>query len=380
MFKKFRLIYVPFIPQSQTINWIDRCVNQLNKKNIQASILDLSDQYWPKFYTHFFQKKLHKYIFLKYIPLIHKNFSSRANLILNSLIFSISNKVKRRKTVVISSIFNNQLIDFIAFSNPNLVIGDACDYLNKEATIAMQKNSHIIVTNSKPILTLHQKNHSDVRLISAGYFSKNEVKRIRENCTFREKTIIFIGTIDWRLDIEFVIQVMKKLPKYKFVFYYTETFSISGSKKTHTAKKNLKAKKLWKKLTQQSNFQGIKIVSQQDLSKEKIKAAVGIIAYTSKGLFNRYCHPIKFYNYLALGIHIVSKPLKSVSEYNLSYVSFTDDVDDYCKEIEFFSKSKLSLVQQKEAFNLSLTQTIDKKTEDLRKIVYEYDNGKYLDV
>jgi hypothetical protein len=364
------VLYVPFITQSQTINWISRCVDVFNDKGISAKLLDLYKINWEGIFPHFFEDKNENILkYTKYIAFIRFSFIYRANVKLNLFFYFLKNFLSQKRIVLISSVFDQNFIQIIHFVRPSLVIGDACDYFQLNLIKSMYDYCDVILTNSAPIQSIHQKKHKKTKLISAGYFLEKELIQQSQHTSFKPKTVIFIGTIDWRLDMKFIVKVMKKLRDHTFIFYSIEVDYFSKNNSSTINQKNKVAQKLWGEVSKQPNFLQVKIKSQEELSKIHIEASVGIIAYTGSSLFNRYCHPIKFYNYLAMGLPVVSKPIKSISRYQSDYISFEGDLNAFCKKISTYSSMELDKKVKKDHFTFAKSQSIEKKVEQIKEII-----------
>ncbi len=368
-YSQIELLYIPLLSQTATLNWVGRLVAELGRRRVSAQVFDLHQIHWHKLWGE--EKKHHlsrnkPVIFQQFLPFSRFKIIYQLNVNLNLFWLFCLWRLQRKCLVIVCSVFDQTTINLLQILRPQLLIADACDYSKSSEFPEMYKRSDVIITNSYPLTKIHRKHHARVRQISAGYFLQSELNHLSRHFQFKPKQVIFIGTIDWRLDMEFVLRVMKLLLDHIFNFYYVEQFGAYPLDSNYEIKRSAKSQKLWKTIKELPNFRAQVITSQQELTQRIISGSVGLMAYSSAGLFNRYAHPIKFYDYLSLGIPVVSKPILSLAQhYGGDYLFTAESVEDLGHKIRSLSQVKYTDRQKKKMLQIASEQTIEKKAQEL---------------
>ena len=218
------------------------------------------------------------------------------------------------------------------------------------------------------LLEKEQKIYNKTHRVSPGYFSIKNILDLKKNYTYEEDKIIFIGTIDWRMDFDLLEYVIDELSDKTFLFYYKEVFDSFQSQKKIKSLNKIGLSK-WKKIKSKKNVNLIEVSNQDELAKQKIHGSLGIMPYYMNDIFNKYCHPIKFYNYFALGIPIVSVKIPNILHYQSEYVKFVDNKKEFAKEVRRLLNKKVSKKNSKWMYKQALDQTFERKTKQIEELV-----------
>lgn len=315
------IFYIPYFNQDQTINWIDTFISVYNKKYGSMFLLDPRMAQFPGFKASLMLLIKNKVDWLRVVPKFSPFFGNTT--FINYFIFLFFFKLyllrnfKNKKIVVLMGYHNRLLGWYLKIISPDLLIVDVCDYWEEGKLRQVSRITKHAITNSKPLHYLVSK-YMYSNMISAGYFSLHQIKNIAKNYSFSIKNAIFIGTIDWRTNLSMLKYTMEQLPDFTFNFFYKEQFdnlsvtSKYNPKLVHFHRLNQKGKKIWTRIKKLPNFKGKVVLNQEELSKIKLYGSVGLICYTNGYDFNTYCHPIKFYDYAACGLPIVTTKLQSI--------------------------------------------------------------------
>jgi hypothetical protein len=378
---QLHLIYFPYFPQDQWLNLTLLCCQELKKRGFKS--VQLVDpwqwqvispfQFWSLQWLRFSRRQIgDQRFFWEIIPFRRFDLVNKMNWVINLFIFSFSELWRRKgePVIVISSYFQFPHSAFFRILNPALLIADMFDYVSPEEVLAKNKLANITVTTPE-LNKLHSK-FGPTKIISAGYFTHQQLIHLRKNFTFKPRTVLFIGTIDYRTDFSLVKYCMDQLPNYQFRFYYVPMYEMRKKLMTPTlAKQNLKVKKDWLQIKKRPNFWGQVITNQEDLSHLNIQGSVGILPYDMKITFNKYCHPVKFYNYRAVGLHVVSVPLESIKKYHSDSVRFAENKLQFVKEIKKIPQTRPTKEEQLQGHKLAIAQSIEKRAEQLISIIKE---------
>lgn len=253
---------------------------------------------------------------------------------------------------------------------PHLTLTDQADMWPHYTIIHIHTFANIVLANTPYMYqTMIQKSKS-VIMIGAGYFYKNAFqkfasKNIKQN---GEKTILCAVSVNWRINFSLLLYLIKKLTDYHFLFIYRDTFQLDllGNHRWQQ-KRGLLAQKNWRKITQYKNVTCIK--EKNSIFTMNIKACVGIIPYATRSVFNQYAHPAKLYVYTALGIPVVSTPLKATQSLGYKNVYFTRSRETFVTLIRSLCNIHISSSDKKMHIREGSKQTFEQKAHDIYAII-----------
>lgn len=136
----------------------------------------------------------------------------------------------------------------------------------------------------------------------------------------------FVGSLTYRIDFELILKLIRKMSTISFVF--TDAFlpipdddrfvgteelidNIKGFTNTHFIPKTFSRKVIKEAL---ENFD------------------MGIIPYDISFDFNKYCYPMKLFEYFYVGLPVVSTPIEELKRFP-EYVRITNDVNEWEQNI-----------------------------------------------
>jgi hypothetical protein len=150
----------------------------------------------------------------------------------------------------------------------------------------------------------------------------------------------FIGNITYRIDFDLIYQVAEFLPQVSFVFTNAFLPMPYDDRFTNTQSKINKIKTL-------PNVYLIKKTKHRRVIKEIISYfQIGLIPYDSKYKFNKYCYPMKLFEYFYLGKPVVSTTIEELKRYP-KLVKMGDDRGSWIKNINSLLTTKWKPENQK---------------------------------
>ncbi len=310
--------------------------------------------------------------FIQYIPLSRITFLKAINEKLNFSLLKLYIYLSSHSAIVLYNDFSIPIDKFIKSIKPKIIIGDCTESWTRNVAISSAKNATITLVNSGP-MQKYLPDKCDPKLISAGYFRKQSLQDVHNKCfsVMRiKKSVMYLGSIDHRLNYDLILNSMKYLPDYSFHFLSDELFDYDQS---HQSKEetllNNKAYKMWKEVISLRNFSMTKTTSHMDVIHNIEPFSVGIIPYSLNTFFFQYVHPVKIYFYFAAGIPVVSTKMKTLCHYPSPYIKFYEDKSQFRELLTSQSRLKLSPDQKKDMLKISMKQTIEKKADDIISIL-----------
>lgn len=193
------------------------------------------------------------------------------------------------------------------------------------------KNVQLMTVISKTLKSLHQQNQLKIEVIPQGFaldIYKSPQKLPINNLILKlKKPIIgFIGGINYRFDYSLLIQLTKENPNLTFLFD-------GPIQSSHFVKTNEleKLKKLNNVFFQNS--------SPKEIIPEIIKYFdICLIPYDISQAFNRFCYPMKVFEYFYLGKPTISTPIEEL-KYLQPYVKIANNAEEFTKEIKKILKN-----------------------------------------
>lgn len=195
------------------------------------------------------------------------------------------------------------------FQNNWFLIYDCVDFFaigdRKRRNVVMSNEKYLcktanLVTANSLVLQNHLKKYrNNVKLVPQG-FRFNDFSIKRDKCVdlnLKSPIIGFIGGLNNRLDTTLLLGLIKNNPKWNFVFWGPIQKDLStGSNRLNKIKEILRFPNVYTGASRnKKEIPGI--ISQFD---------IGIIPYDISQDFNKYCYPMKIFEYFYLGKPVVS--------------------------------------------------------------------------
>ena len=190
------------------------------------------------------------------------------------------------------------------------IIYDCVDYFQHlsetihQQEINLIQSADLVFVNSKTLLKFHDRyKRGEIFLVPQGFRLQSFKKALtKKNKWSKSKPILgFIGGISNRLDFNLIYNLAKNNSRWTIVLW-GPILSFSGQNKPK--KEILKLKQLKNIIFGKSKQKNIpSIINSFD---------IGIIPYDVTIDFNKYCYPMKIFEYFYLGKPIISTPIKEL--------------------------------------------------------------------
>lgn len=266
-----------------------------------------------------------------------ENLNSSLNLVFLRVLTEIIS-IYRKCSKKIFWIFDPNLLFIFKFFNKNYyLLYDCVDYFsvgnkkfitqtNKNEKVLAQK-ADLVVANSQVLQQHLSKYRKNIPLVPQGFridgFVVNKNKYI--DLKLKHPVIGYVGGINNRLDTTLLLNLIKRNPKWNFVLWgpYQKDLS-TGSNRFKEIKEILK-------LTN--------VTTGTSIDKDEIPGIIeqfdaGMIPYDISQNFNRYCYPMKLFEFFYLGKPIVSTEILELHRFpdlvkiGKNYQEWQDIIED----------------------------------------------------
>lgn len=238
---------------------------------------------------------------------------------------------------------------------------------NKKREISIANTVDKVFVNSRSLFSYFRKIRKDVALVPQGFaleifrkFQKTEINKLRLP---KGKPIIgLVGGINNRIDFPLLFELINKCPEYNFVFIGPKQRSYSDDEKYLQEKNN------YEKLFSLTNTFWI-----DKQAKSKIPSIIknfdaAMIPYDTALDFNKYCHPMKLFEYFYLGKPMIATPIEELKRFP-KFVKIGRNADEWKIIIEkLLSKpwpEKYKIQQKK----LAIENSWENKIEAISKVI-----------
>jgi glycosyltransferase involved in cell wall biosynthesis len=228
-----------------------------------------------------------------------------------------------KKIVIISSLPDERVFKLTKWHRPILTYDctdQMCD-MNDTTSDSIAKNIErefiqkcdITFVNSHSLFQLKRLYSSNVKIVPAGFPLKLYFDLTPTEKRHDRLTAVYIGAISFRFDFNLLNYVIRNNPNINFVFIgpYLD-LEIDWMKKMDAIQQT---KKQWHEIVSLSNVQYLGYMDRKHIHAMSSGFDIGIIPYDVSQEFNRYCNPVKFYDYLAMGKPIVSTDILELRRY-----------------------------------------------------------------
>lgn len=250
-------------------------------------------------------------------------------------------------------------------------IYDCVDYqwrineAEKKQVQAMEKklidNVDYFLVNSKALQKIHQKQRVADLLVPQGFRSDDFQKAKAAKSLPKNKPLIgFVGALGYRLDYPLLFSLIENNPQWNFVLW--------GPKQIE---KNLKADETAKNLKKLLQYENV--ISGENKNRKKIPSIIKqfdvcMIPYNPNYDFNRYCYPMKLFEYFYLGKPVISTEIEEL-KYFPKYVKISNQAAEWEKHICQLLKKPWQKKYQQEQKQLAIENSWEKKVEMILKLI-----------
>jgi hypothetical protein len=387
-FLEKKLIIIPFdLPKNWSADYITQTAQLLAKKNqvigfLWEDALSIKEIILKKInhsqnFRYLWQES--GIIYLKpihFLPFRRFSFVNNINLLINITILKwlIVLKGFNQKEKIIWLFHSNFWFLPNVFGKNFMIIYDCVDFLtseNKEKRQRIKRNEQKLLkkadkvfVNSKVLLKDKRKYRQNIHLLPQGFSLKifqSPKKLPSKNLIFKIKRplIGYIGGINYRLDYTLLINLANKNPNFSFLFigpFQKDPF--------------IKFEKQLEQLKKMKN-----VYFQEFEKKEYIPSVIKhfdicLIPYNISQDFNKYCYPMKIFEYFYLGKPVISTPIEELKQFSplVKIASDTNSFNQAIKEILKKAWPKTYAQKQKE---LAIANSWVNKIKKIDQVLYK---------
>ena len=192
---------------------------------------------------------------------------------------------------------------------------------------------------------------------------KREVQTLEKIFRKIPKPIVgFIGNLTYRLDFKLLNSIITALPKVSFVF--TDAFLPMPQDD-----KFVSTEALIKQIKQLKNAYLIPKTISRKVVKRIIKEFdIGMIPYDTSYDFNKYCYPMKLFEYFYIGIPVISTPIEELKRFS-KFVKIGNDYKEWKSHIKYLLSQPWPHNYHKEQLKLAAKNSWNNKVSQILKFV-----------
>ncbi|MFZ5845086.1 MAG: hypothetical protein ACOY0S_01310 [Patescibacteria group bacterium] len=256
-----------------------------------------------------------------------------------------------------------------------LILYDCVDYAwhpDKKARkqIQLQERkllqfAHIVIVHSLALYRLYQRDRADIHYVPIGFngyvYTRKQIKRVILLPAIRP-IIGFIGAIGYRLDFALLTQLAARNPQW--------LFALVGPIETEGYDEMLKNKV--QKLIHEENVMRFFIKKKQNLPGVIKQFDIGMIPYDVSLPFNKYCNPLKLYEYFYMGKPVIATPIAELRQFS-DYVKLGKTVSEWEHHIKTLLSQPWPKAKQQRI--IALAHSWEKRIAIISEIIVE---NKYV--
>jgi len=385
-FLKNKLILIPFnFPKNWSADYITQTAFLLSKENkviafLWEDALSLREIMMKKFFKKesfpFFRQEGNLYFLnpIHFIPFKRFFFITNLNLFLNVFILKLIIKTKKLNTLPqILWLFHPCFWPLIKlFGKKTISIYDCADFFIignkkekeqiKKEEIKLLKSVDKVFTNSYVLLNDKKKYRKEIFLVPQGFSFeafKNPQQLPKNNplLELKKPIIGYIGGINHRLDYLLIKRLTKDNPSLTFLL-------IGPLQKDFFQKFEKELEKL-KKI---KNLHFIKNQPRELLATIIDFFDICLIPYDIRQDFNRFCYPMKIFEYFYVGKPTVSTAIEELKRLQ-PYVKIAKDTNEFNKAIKNILKTAWPKKYSQKQKLLAIANSWEAKIKTIDKIL-----------
>lgn len=275
-------------------------------------------------------------------------------------VFSIMKNITRKYIWI----FNPEHADIaISFKPSYKIVYDCVDYHGAETqsfreTSLLQASSSVVV-NSHVLSSAYKKLRTDLILTPLGFDLDIFCCKISQPLTPKNPPIIgYIGGINSRLDIKLLMHVLKNNMHIQFEF----VGPIQQRESTDKFQKKVLPE--LQRLLSLPNATHIPYVNKKQVPKYIHRFTVCMIPYDPSQEFNKYCFPMKIFEYFYMGKPVISTPIVELKRFS-KYITIAEKAKDWDLIIRRLVRKKLRISQKTILRSIAINQSWENKFQHI---------------
>lgn len=368
-------------PWEHTSDYASQTSEYLRKQNLVVGLLlkdarSIKEVFFGRQHGWFVKKQQTNCYFIKplfVIPFRRFQTIVRINMFLNIMLIRFllqCTMFLRKTTKKYIWIYNPEHYFIMKLFGPTFVsIYDCVDYHGASETAQKEKDlvcsSDWVFVNSHTLLSVHKKIRNDVHLVPLG-FDLHSFSETRSRPTIQlppDKPIVgYIGGINSRLDYHLLLDLIKRNKQYNFIFI--------GPIQKHESH-NVFETRIKPKIDSLFSFPNVYHFPY--VSKDMIPGVISqfdicSIPYNERFGFNKYCYPMKLFEYFYMGKPVISTPIDELKRFP-TYVKIGKTATEWEKNIQGILSKPWPMSYQKEQKTLAVENSWDRKFSQMLKFI-----------
>jgi teichuronic acid biosynthesis glycosyltransferase TuaH len=259
----------------------------------------------------------------------------------------------------LTNYFNNDWIkiyDCVDFFAGSVDVGFARNRIYKQEKLLVE-NSDFVFANSTVLKKYLEKYKKDIFLVPQGFrtqnfeFSNNNAPNLKKS---GRPLIGFVGAVNHRIDYDLLTHLAQRHREWYFAIW------------GKLLEKEMFTKHQMKMLTRLKNLPNV-IFGQSD--KQEIPSIIkqfdiGMIPYDQNSDFNKYCYPMKLFEYFYMGKPVISTQIKELERFP-NLVKIGKDYASWEKKIKIILKNGWSQKNKNKQKELAIENSWENKIEKI---------------
>jgi glycosyltransferase involved in cell wall biosynthesis len=328
----------------------------------------ITSNIWSLFHNNFTN-----WIFFEPIPFKRFPRVRALNMAINLALMK-SSLPKGSKTTVIICRPMEETKAVVEKIQPDIVLGDSWDVWSAEEIALSRTFPFSPMTMLENAYQKYKRIYKNAYFIPGGFFTNDTLGQFLKT-HFRKvgkKSVLIIGTLCWRMNFPLLYTLMNMMKDYTFVYAGIESMDPSYGFPEWQAL-NKQALPYWRLIQRMDNYVFYPIKNQKDIPSLPIQASVGIIPqdpYSDHcASLVKYCIPMKFFHYMALGMPTVSTRIPNLLRYQSAFVQFADNPRQFVRAIRKMTNTRLTEQEKETMTSIARHETCEKKAESILAII-----------
>ncbi len=378
------LFILPFYNRENwTADYQKQTVNGLSKKYSVVVYCEYNKTYIKELVG--LRKKpnrlLHKFQGVYYyspvdpLPFIRFETVKRLNAFINAAILFFLIHVNPFSKRIILWGFHPEVADFRRnFPFRNFSVYDCVDFfcsvIPEHSRIIKRQERYImdkfdlVTVNSTTLLSHHKKARENIKLVPLGFSPPSKEIKAKRSLPEDKPIIGYVGALNYRLDYKLLGKLVERNKQWMFVFWGPRQKDIQDS--VVDADKGI-----------DYLFSLPNVVHGQSTTRDNVYSIVKqfdicIIPYNTKFDFNKYCFPMKLFEYFYMGKPVMSTSVKELERYP-KFIKIGDSVKEWEDGIKMLLERTWPGSHKVEERQIAEENNWTEKVKKILKYIYSYE-------
>jgi hypothetical protein len=226
-----------------------------------------------------------------------------------------------------------------------------CDYMTVNSHILYDKNKHL---------------RKDIQIVPQGFSLnvfrlKKKINNEDLNIIKKKKVVGYIGWLNFRIDFDLLLSLVKKLKDYNFLLIGSQQFEDMGES-------YLEVRGRIKNLLQRDNILWLENQPKENIPYLVNLFDVGMIPYAVQLTFNKFCYPMKLFEYFYMGKPVIATPIEELKRYP-KFVKIGNAAEEWEKIIKKLLNKPWPKKYQQEQRKLAIANSWENKIKAISNVI-----------